>query len=314
MTSPASPGSHARYPRVILGTCPVPWTCARECDEAMFRRSIRHAVATLTPRLYIFGTAGEGYAVTDRQYREIVTVFADEMKRNAAIPMVGVISISLGTMIERIEFGHARGVREFQISFPAWGALTDEEVDRFFAEICGRFPDARFLHYNLARARRVLAGADYARLAPRHANLAAIKMGGQDTKALHDVAAAAPQIRCFFTEFGYIALRDATDCGLLCALGVAEPALAKRLFAAAAGERAALEPVFRDLHRAAVSALQARASCMDGAYDKMFLKRQIPDFPLALLPPYSGASEAEFAAFQASCDAALAASAPAPVS
>ena len=307
MASPlSSPNPEScRYPRAILATCPIPWGPAGELDEALFRRVVRHTAGALTRRLYIFGTAGEGYAVTDRQFAQIVTAFVAELRHLDGVPMVGVISLSLGTILERIAFAHGLGVREFQISLPAWGALNDDEVDRFFAEVCGQFPDARFLHYNLTRAKRLLTGADYARLAARHPNLVALKMGGEDLPSLLEVAQGAPQLRCFFTEFGYLALRDATDCGLLCALGSCDPALAHRLFEADAAERRALEPAFRAVHVAAKSALGARA-WMDGAYDKMYLKRHMPEFPLALLPPYRGASDAQFAQFSRACDAALA--------
>src|SRR6218665_4110542 len=49
-----------RYPRVLLGTCPVPWGPDGTCDEPQFRRAVRHAATRFGPHQYIFGTAGEG--------------------------------------------------------------------------------------------------------------------------------------------------------------------------------------------------------------------------------------------------------------
>ena len=299
MTEPAA----GRYPRVILGTCVIPWQEKLVFDEPLFRRTVRAAVATLTPHLYVFGTAGEGYAVTDRQFVAITRAFVEEMNRAGGTPMVGVISLSLGTIIERIEFAHALGVREFQLSLPSWGALNDRELDTFFAETCGRFPDARFLHYNLARARRVLQGRDYAWLASRHPNLVAVKMGG-DPDTVAAVAAAVPQLRFFCTEFTYLALADRIACGLLCAVTAASPALARRLFASSAPERALLQPTLRALHSAVKLAVGETAH-MDGAYDKLYARLLHPEFPLRLLPPYAGASEAAFAEFRAACAVAL---------
>src|SRR5947208_14798485 len=91
-----------RYPRCILATCCVPWDESYRFAEAIFRRGVRHALAG-TPHLYVFGTAGEGYAVTDQQFDQVVTAFADEMRRGGAEPMVGVIHLSLGTIVERIQ-------------------------------------------------------------------------------------------------------------------------------------------------------------------------------------------------------------------
>lgn len=298
MSSEVSPS--VRFPRALLGTCLVPWREDGSWDEALFRRTVRELVRTLTPHLYIFGTAGEGHAVSDGQFEAITRAFVDEMRGAEAQPMVGVISVSLATVVQRIEWAQAMGVRQFQLSLPAWGALNDAELDRFFSETCGRFPEARFLHYNLARAGRVLTGREYARLAPRHPNLVAVKMGGANLEAQETVARSAPQLRCFFTEFAYIALRERTDCGLLCALSGCEPRLARRLHEADAAGRQELEPVFRSLHAAAKAALDGRAH-MDGAYDKMYLKLHYPDFPLRLLPPYVSADEEQFARFRSRC-------------
>jgi dihydrodipicolinate synthase/N-acetylneuraminate lyase len=293
-----------RYPRVMLGTCVVPWREDDSCDESIFRRTISDAARNLTPHLYLFGTAGEGHAVTDRQFAAVTRVFVDEMRRAGGAPMVGVISLSLGTMIERIEFARDLGVREFQISLPSWGALNDAELDRFFADTCGRFPDLSFLHYNLGRARRILTAADYRRLATRHPNLVAIKMSGE-IEALRSVARAVPMVRCFFTEFGFSALADEVQCGLLCALSVCAPALGHRLFSGTVDERASLDVTYRAIHTAVKAAVGSEAH-MDGAYDKLFVKYRFPEFPLRLLPPYRGANEERFAAFRAACDATLA--------
>ena len=302
-----TPAAAARYPRVMLGTCVVPWRPDGTCDQRLFRRTVRHAVQTLGPHQYIFGTAGEGYAVTDRQFDAIGRVFVDEMRAAGGEPMIGVISLAQGTVQERIALALDWGVREFQLSLPAWGALEDAELDRFFAETCGLFPTARFLHYNLARTKRVLTGADYARLAARHPNLVAIKMGGENVPGLRDVASAADAagVRCFFTEFGYHALAASSGCGLLCSFAGCEPALARRWFSASIPERVALEPAFRAIHAAVKSAL-AGAAYMDGAYDKLYVKRHFPEFPLDLLPPYRGATEAQFERFLTACNAALA--------
>lgn len=260
-------------------------------------------MASLTSHLYIFGTAGEGYAVTDRQFEAVTNVFVEEVRAANGVPMVGVISLSLGTILERIEFASALGVREFQISLPCWGTLDDGEVERFFEETCGRFPEARFLHYNLSRARRVLTGHDYARLAARHRNLVAVKMGGE-ISALADVLRSAPMLRCFFTEFAFAALGDAPNIGLLCALGACEPSLARQFFAADPSSRREFEPTFRALHAAVKNAIGAKAH-MDGAYDKMYVKLQCPEFPLRLLPPYASATDAQFEQFRATAFALL---------
>src|SRR5689334_6233448 len=151
-----------RYPTCILGTCVVPWDDAGNFLEDLFRHQVRTLAAEGTPHLYVFGTAGEGYAVTDALFERVVTVFHDEMRSVGAEPMAGVISLSLPTIIERIETARGIGVKQFQISLPSWGACTERDVFDFFQQVCGRFPDCQFLHYNLMRTKRLVTPREYA--------------------------------------------------------------------------------------------------------------------------------------------------------
>lgn len=284
-----------RYPSVLLATCPVPWTPDYQLDTPLFQHTVRRIVAEMTPHVYIFGTAGEGHAVTDAQFEEITRAFHDALPPEA-VPMVGVISLSLGTIIERIRFSYELGFRTFQISLPSWGALQDAELDAFFDAICGGFPDCQFLHYNLPRVKRVLTGADYARLAARHPNLVAIKMGG-DPELLRDVITSAPELQCFFVEFGYAGMRDEFECGYIAAMAAGKPQFARRYFAARGEELAALLAEVKVAHRALHDAVDAVGAHMDGAYDKVNAKIMEPDFPLRLLPPYTATTDEAYAQF-----------------
>ena len=68
----------------------------------------------------------------------------------------------------------------FQISLPSWGTLDEAETMLFFQTVCGRFPDCRFLHYNLPRAGRIIRGREYHRIAEAVPNLVATKNSSTD--------------------------------------------------------------------------------------------------------------------------------------
>jgi dihydrodipicolinate synthase/N-acetylneuraminate lyase len=285
-----------RYPASILATCVVPWRADFSFDHELFRQGVRLLRENLTTRLYLFGTAGEGYAVSDRQFQEIVDVFRSEMAGPEDHPMVGVISLSLSTIIERIEFCRSLGIREFQISLPSWGTLNDREVDLFFQETCGRFQDSRFLHYNLPRAGRLLSGDDYARLAAAHENLVAVKLAGGDRNARVDILQKAPALQCYFTETGFASVRDEFECGLLISGAAVNFLRAKHFFAARGMElrrfAAELAEVGRTLHDSV-----GASGHIDGAFDKLIMKSNLPQFPLRLLPPYSSADDLSITTF-----------------
>ena len=125
----------SRYPRTVLGTVCLPWAEDGSLDEAIFRRTISNLVKRGLPDLYVFGTAGEGYAVTDTMFRRVALIFAETMREaGGSPPIVGLVSLSLATMIERAEFCLANGITTFQLALPNWAVTSSTEMQRVFAE------------------------------------------------------------------------------------------------------------------------------------------------------------------------------------
>ena len=290
-----------RYPRCIMSTCVVPWDENGDFIEGLFRDHVRTLCENLTRHLYVFGTAGEGYAVSDRQFDRIVAAFSDEMQAAGAEPMVGVISLSLATIVERIERSRERGVRRFQISLPSWGPLSDAELFAFFDQVCGRFRDCEFLHYNLLRAKRLVTAADYARLSAAHPNLVATKNSTDSINRIDELEALAPDLRHFYTEVGYAYGSLIAEPGLLIGIAGTNHAAAKQFFEAGvrrdSGRLLAMQRELGAAIRDLVALVGAEAH-IDGAYDKMLWKLFDPRFPLRLLSPYQHCPEATFERFK----------------
>lgn len=292
-----NPVSNKRYHSCILAACCVPWHEDGSLAEEIFRREIRNLLTNLTRDIYLFGTAGEGYAVTDKQFDQIVRVFREETNQPDVRGMVGVIGLSLLTIIERIERAREMGIRHFQISLPSWGALSDGELKTFFKEICGRFPDCAFLHYNLLRTKRLVTPDEYATLANEHQNLVAAKNSTDSMERIQGLMTKAPQLQHFFTETGFAYGSQIGECGFLISMASIHFAEAKKYFAAR--QRRDLDALLRSQRELTemvldLVALGRNEAHMDGAYDKVFCKIHDPEFPLRLLPPYAGLSDETF--------------------
>ena len=287
-----------RYPSSILATCCSTWDNEGQFVEGVFRRSVQNALAEGTPHLYVFGTAGEGYAVTDSQFQQVVRAFADEMRLSQAEPMVGVVHLSTFTMIERIQRSRELGVTCFQISLPSWGALSDRELYTFFDQVCGKFLDCTFLHYNLPRAKRMLTGEEYAKIADLHPNLVATKNCVDSMSHIRGLLEHAPQLQHFLSESGYIYGSMFEECSILASFIMNWPKL-KLLFEA--GKRhdyQTMVGIQRELNVVVRILMETVAGPhIDGAYDKIFEKMYDPEFPLRLLPPYLGATDDEYRLF-----------------
>lgn len=286
--------TNKRFPAGIMSTCCIPWDANGRFVEGIFRRNVQHALHG-TKLLYVFGTAGEGYAVTECQYNEIVTAFADEMLRGQAEPMVGVIDLSLGTIIERIQRARDLGVRQFQISLPSWAALSELEMFRFFKHVCGGFPDCKFMHYNLPRTKRLVTGKEYGRLAAEHPNLVATKNCGDSQSHLRSLIEDSPELQHFLSEAGYVYGSLFSECGILASFIMNWPKL-KALFDA--GQRrdvATMVAIQREVDIVLQTLFEVIPdNRIDGSYDKLFEKMYEPEMPLRLQPPYIGSSDEEY--------------------
>ncbi len=285
--------SEKRYPRTILATACVPWTESYELEERIFRNEIRGLIGRGIRDIYLFGTAGEGHAVTEEQFETIISVFADEMKGPDLFPMVGLISLSLPVMLQRVRKAYSYGIRDFQFALPCWGVLSDDELEVFVHALCDPFPDCRFLHYNLMRAKRLLGIRDYEKLASEVPNFVGVKYGNPDLATVLDIAQSDCPLQFFVGEagFGYGSLIG--EFGYL--LSIATPNIRRAwdfFNAALLGDKDQLLKIQKEcalLRNALMKTIGT--TLIDGGYDKIFCKLLDEEFPLRLLPPYKSASE-----------------------
>jgi dihydrodipicolinate synthase/N-acetylneuraminate lyase len=286
-----------RYPQTVLISCEVPWDEQMQLLEETFRREIQHVLKSFN-HLYIFGTAGEGYAVDSAQFERIVRIFYEETRAADVHPMVGVIGLSTPMIVERISQAYAVGFRVFQISLPSWGTVTDNEMMTFFEDVCGQFDDCRFLHYNLPRSGRVLGGKEYKRLIEAIPNLVATKTTSGGLPGAADLMFHAPELQHFMGEVNFPHGCMFGECSLLASSGPMAPGQTWAFFEA--GRTRDIEQLFRwqhDFYHMKHDVLgPARGHAhMDGAFDKL-IKRLggFEEMPLRLLSPYQGVSEEVF--------------------
>ena len=290
-----------RYPRTIMATACAAWDKNLKFDEISFRKQVSLLTGAGIKSIYLFGTAGEGYAVNRGQYQEIVTVFLDQMKDvPGAMPMVGVISLSMSEVIERIELGLKLGARDFQISFPSWGAVTVDEGIGFLREVCGRFPQAHFMHYNNGpRSRTKLRFADYKRICEEIPNIVAVKNPASDIPELHELYSEELPLEIFVLELGYGYASMFADCSILISMLNLDLNHAWGYFNA--GKNRDYAEIMRYHNEFMIIRKELFANIppgmMDGAYDKSFVKSHIPEFPLRLLPPYNSPADSQYEAF-----------------
>lgn len=286
-----------RHHQSILISCEIPWDEHERLEEDVFRSEIRHFLALGFRDLYIFGTAGEGYAVDTSRFQRIVEVFRDETTGKDITPMVGVIALSTANVVERLSMAYRTGFRLFQISLPSWGALDDAETMRFFHDVCGAFPDCGFLHYNLPRSGRLLSPLEYRKIADAVPNLVATKNTGTSVAVTGELMRTVQELQHFFGEAMFPTGCLYGECSLLSSFGPMMPSKTKELFHY--GRTKQFEKLFRCQadYLSVVADFESPVQYtgrIDGAYDKMWVRLGGVSMPLRLLSPYEGFSEETF--------------------
>jgi dihydrodipicolinate synthase/N-acetylneuraminate lyase len=290
----------ARYPSTVMVSALCPWGADEQLDEAMFRREIACIADAGFRRVYVFGTAGEGYAVDTARFQRVVSVFGDETAKHGITPMIGVIGLSTGNVLERIGLAHDAGFREFQFSLPSWSVLSDAEVIAYVSEVCDTFPDSTFMHYNTGKVGRIVPGSLYRELVAKVSNLVATKTMSSDLGVVAGVVREAPELMHFLTEQSVAYGSLFGEVGLLGTFGALAPRKSFALLEAAgrgdARRSAEIGAWFERLSDAVFAPLMTDRR-VDGAYDKTITKLTVAmrDFPLRMLSPYRTISEAEFA-------------------
>ncbi len=283
-----------RHHQTILVSCEIPWDVKERLEEAIFRQEIRHFLSLGFRDMYIFGTAGEGHAVDTDRFNQIVEVFREETGGDGITPMVGVIGQSTANVIERISLAYRAGFRYFQISLPSWGQLDESETMRFFRDVCGSFPDSKFLHYNLLRSRRLLGAAEYRRIVDEIPHLVATKNTGTTVAGTAELMRQVPELQHFFGEAMFPTGCLFGECSLLSSFGPMFPTKTKEFFKA--GRNREIEKLFllQAEYLAVIGEIQRPfqgAIRMDGAYDKIWVRLSGVPMPLRLLSPYESFSD-----------------------
>ena len=288
-----------RYPQCNLSDCLLPWTQNFDLDVPAYVAHIQAVLDGGYKHLYLAGTAGEGYALSEKRFEQAVEIFADKTVKPDIDPQVGIISTSMEHMMDRMAFCYEKGIRMFQITLPCWGALDDAELLLFFKTVCGNFSDCRFLHYNNIRCKRRLKGSDYRRIADEVPNLVASKTSSSDYSVTSEVIRNAPDLQHFFLENAWPYACLYGEASLLCSYDLIFPDLTRKFFDA--GRQGSVKEAFAIQERlmAVEEGLFASVTSdyIDGAWDKTFAWLKYPDFPMRLLPPYEGltANEAKSA-------------------
>ena len=186
-----------------LVSSPIPWDREHNFETNSFDEILNQLMGQSCDGLYLFGTSGEGYAVSENEFSEIVAQFAETTSSWSGYRQVGCFGLSTSQIKWKCKVCEELNIKQIQITLPFWKELTDDELDIFFSELCGEFQDLEFLLYNNPRNKRRLKGEELECLHRKNNNLIAAKTGSGNWMEIYELLNNSPSINHFLTEASF---------------------------------------------------------------------------------------------------------------
>ncbi len=307
------PKEEPRFPRVTLAAVCIPWDERNNVVEDVFREQIRLHLRAGVKDLYVFGTAGEGYAVTESPVRRD----RPPVRRRDVARRRGAADDRAHQPLHENDRRTDRALPRRSACGPsssrcrAGVPLNDNELSTFFKRGCRAIPGrpvpalqpaarrprsrpgrVRPSCRRVPELRRCEERHEQHRDAPRPAHA-----GAGDPPVLHRarLPAGLPRRRARLPDVADddepVAGRAVLRSRRRTATGTRSSASRPSRSSCSNCSWTAVAP------RSAAHAFPGAKAHMDGAFEKVLAKVLDPGMPLRLLPPYQSATDAAYAEF-----------------
>lgn len=280
-----------------LVSVPIPWDQNGLFSPDLFRKAIQKLLQEGCDGLYLFGTSGEGYAITDEEFIQIVDVFVEATTNFTGFLQVGCLGLSSDQVKNRCRIVAERGLQSVQITLPFWKELNDTELMYYFSDVCGSFPMMSFLLYNNPRNKRRLKGKELEAIHDVTPNLKGAKTGSGAWLDFFELITESPSLVHFVTEAAFLFSYGLGSVGLIPSINYVFPQKSRAYYEAVKVNdlntaRRLHRDIVRFFHKTAVPLIQK--GYIDGAIDKAYARIGGMDMPLDIKSPYIPLSSENF--------------------
>ena len=285
-----------RIPSYLVSV-PIPLNEDQSFDKGLFIEILGKLKNQYCDGLYLFGTSGEGYAITDEEFLEIVSHFKEQTWDFQGFLQVGFFGLSSAQVKLRCGVCMEIGIEQAQVTLPFWKELNDEELDLFFQDICHSFPDMKFLLYNNPRNKRKLKGWELENIHKKYPNLVAAKTGSGNWMEIFELLTNSPSINHFLTEGAFPFGSMIREVGLIPSYNYIFTDRCRMFFEAViSSERERAEILHTEIMKFHLkTALPLlNKGYIDGAIDKAYARLGGLNIPLTVRSPYQSLSIKDF--------------------
>jgi dihydrodipicolinate synthase/N-acetylneuraminate lyase len=280
-----------------LVSVPVPWDQNGLFSPILFRKAIDKLIQEGCDGVYIFGTSGEGYAVSDDEFTQIVDVFVKATAKFAGFRQVGCFGLSSDQVKNRCRIAVDHGLQSVQITLPFWKELNDAELARYFSDVCGNFSELSFLLYNNPRNKRRLTGKELEAIHDIAPNLYGAKTGYGAWLDFFELVTESPSLVHLVTEAPFLFTYGLGTIGLIPSSNYVFPQKTREYYEAVMTNDLKMahglhRDIMRFFHHTATPLI--KKGYIDGAIDKAYARIGGMDMPLAIKSPYMPLSNKDF--------------------
>jgi dihydrodipicolinate synthase/N-acetylneuraminate lyase len=280
-----------------LVSVPLPWDQDDQFSPDLFHKAIQKLLQEGCDGLYLFGTSGEGYAVSDDEFTQIVDVFNESTDDFSGFRQVGCFGLSSDQVKNRCRIVLEVGLQSVQITLPFWKELNDLELVRYLSDVCGSFPELSFLLYNNPRNKRKLKGKELEELHGINPNLYAAKTGSGTWLDIFELITESPSLVHFVTEPAFLFSYGLGTVGLIPSSNYLFPQKSRAYYNAVISNDFHVahrlhKDIIRFFHKTAVPLVHK--GYIDGAIDKAYARIGGMDMPLNMKSPYRSLSNEDY--------------------
>lgn len=152
-------------PKGIIPPIVTPFNEEGKIDFAMYRRMIEHLISNGVHGVFPMGTTGEFYAISNEEYREILTVTVEAVAGRVDI-YAGANHITTRGVIEQIRICESiPGIDALSVLTPMFVSQTQDELYAYYETIAASTHMPIIMYSNPPKTNVSLAPATAARLA-----------------------------------------------------------------------------------------------------------------------------------------------------
>ncbi len=156
------------------------WNEDDSLDLGRVRNEIECLIEMQVDGIYCNGTAGEFYALTEREFDQVAEALADRCEQAGMPFQIGVSQMSAQISLARLRRSIALAPVAIQVILPDWFPTSDREAADFLERMADEAEGIGLVLYNPPHAKRVLQPAEMAQLTERVPALVGIKVAGGD--------------------------------------------------------------------------------------------------------------------------------------